>query len=228
MVEKHYSPDNSADEGDALTFAKRIEQRLPKWKTHFQATAEEFGVNWLLLAAISYQESHWNPRARSPTGVRGMMMLTQLAAADVGVEDRNDPIQSIRGGAKYFAYMLERIPDDIAGPDRLWMALAAYNVGFGHLQDARILTRQQGGNPDLWRDVKQRLPLLAKRKYYRHAAHGFVRGWEPVAYVGNIRYFYTILAWHEQREKRRLETARRRQKLRSINLLRDAEEVSRL
>ena len=227
LVEKHYSPDNSADEGDALIFAKRIEQRLPKWKPYFQATAEEFDINWLLLAAISYQESHWNPRAISPTGVRGMMMLTQLAAADVGVTDRTDPIQSIHGGAKYFAYMLERIPDNIAGPDRLWMALAAYNVGYGHLQDARIITRRQGGDPDLWRDVKQRLPLLAKRKYYRHAAHGFARGWEPVAYVDNIRYFYTILAWHEQHGKRRLDAGRRRQKLPSTKVLSVAEEISR-
>ena len=228
LVNKYYLPNKMVDEGGALTFAQRIEQRLPKWKPYFQKTAQEFNADWLLLAAISYQESHWNPNAKSPTGVRGMMMLTKLAASDVGVTDRTDPIQSIRGGAKYFTYILQRIPDQIIGSDRLWMALAAYNVGYGHLQDARVLTRQQGGDPDLWRDVKQRLPLLAQRKYYRHTLHGFARGWEPVAYVENIRRFYNILAWHEQQEKRRMAAAQRREQLQPITLSSAAKDVTQL
>ena len=227
LVEKYYLPDNAVDEGSALTFAKRIEQRLPKWKPHFQTSAKEFKADWLLLAAISYQESHWNPHAKSPTGVRGMMMLTQLAASDVGVTDRTDPLQSIYGGAKYFDHVLRRIPADVTAPDRTWMALAAYNVGYGHLQDARILTERQGGNPNLWQDVKQRLPLLAKRKYYRNTIHGFARGWEPVAYVDNIRNFYNILAWHQQLQKRRL-AARSQKKLQPITLSSIAERFSRL
>ena len=228
LVDKHYLPNKAVDEGGALTFAQRIEQRLPKWKPYFQKTAEELDTDWLLLAAISYQESHWNPNAKSPTGVRGMMMLTKLAASDVGVTDRTDPIQSIHGGAKYFAYILQRIPDHIIGPDRLWMALAAYNVGYGHLQDARILTRQQGGDPDLWPDVKQRLPLLAQRKYYRRTLHGFARGWEPVAYVENIRRFYNILAWHEQQEKRRLAAAYRQEQLQTMTFSDPMEDVTQL
>ncbi len=217
LVEKYYLPDNTVDESSALTFAQRIEQRLPKWKPHFQATAKQFNADWLLLAAIGYQESHWNPDAESPTGVRGMMMLTQLAATDVGVTDRTDPIQSIYGGTKYFTRVLQRIPADVAEPDRTWMALAAYNVGYGHLEDARVLTEQQGGDPHLWQDVEQRFPLLAKRKYYRNTVHGFARGWEPVAYVENIRNFYNILAWHQQLEDRRL-ALRSQGKLRPIAL----------
>ena len=229
LAAKYYLPDNTVDEGSALTFAQRIEQRLPKWKSHFQASADKFDADWLLLAAISYQESHWDPHAKSPTGVRGMMMLTRLAARDVGVLDRTDPIQSIDGGAKYFARMLRRIPDDITEPDRVWMALAAYNVGYGHLQDARILTEQRGGNANLWRDVKQHLPLLAKRKYYRHTKHGFARGWEPVIYVKNIRHYYDILAWHQhlqQRLQQRRSAARRsREKLQPVTLSSIAEKL---
>jgi membrane-bound lytic murein transglycosylase F len=217
LVEKYYLPDNAFDESSALIFAKRIEQLLPKWKPHFQTSAKEIEADWLLLAAISYQESHWNPHAESPTGVRGMMMLTELAADDVGVTDRTDPLQSIYGGAKYFDHVLRRIPVDVSVPDRTWMALAAYNVGYGHLQDARMLTEQQGGNPNLWRDVQQRLPLLAERKYYRNTIHGFARGWEPVDYVENVRNFYKILAWHQQSQKRRL-AARSQEKLQPITL----------
>jgi membrane-bound lytic murein transglycosylase F len=146
-----------------------------------------------LLAAIGYQESHWNPGAVSPTGVRGVMMLTQNTAAHVGIDNRIDAKQSIHGGAIYFAQVLEKMPERITDPDRTWFALAAYNVGFGHLEDARIITEQQGGNPDSWLDVKERLPLLSQQQWYSRTRHGYARGWEPVRYVENVRRYYELL-----------------------------------
>jgi len=123
------------------------------------------------------------------------MMLTSVTAADLGVERRTDPTQSIEGGARYLKELLARVPERISDPDRLWFALASYNVGAGHLEDARILTEQRGGNPDLWKDVKESLPLLSKRAFYMRTRYGYARGAEPVKYVENIRSYYDILLW---------------------------------
>ena len=120
----------------------------------------------------------------------------------MGIRDRTDPKQSIFGGAQYFVQMRNRLPADITEPHRTWMALAAYNVGLGHLEDARVLTQRQGGNPDHWQDVKERLPLLAIKKYYKKTKHGYARGWEPVTYVENIRNYHRILAWHYEHKQR--------------------------
>ena len=203
-LEQKYFSDEGFDVGGALAFSSRIESRLPKWETYFREAADEFEIDWLLLAAVSYQESLWNQNARSFTGVRGLMMLTQATARQMGIKNRVDPEQSIYGGAKYLTITLDRIPERIVSPDRIWMALAAYNVGFGHLEDARKITQRQGGDPDVWLDVKERLPLLAKKKYYSKTKHGYARGWEPVTYVENIRNYYNILVLHENEEQKRI------------------------
>jgi membrane-bound lytic murein transglycosylase F len=192
------------DEGGALTFSKHIDNRLPKWEEYFKTTADEFNLDWLFIAAISYQESHWDARARSYTGVRGLMMLTRRTAKGLGIKNRLDPEQSIYGGAKYLTQQVKRLPERIKNPDRLWMALASYNVGYGHLEDARVITETQGGNPDLWSDVKKRLPLLSQKKHYKKTKHGYARGWEPVQYVERIRNYHDILVWHHESQQRRL------------------------
>lgn len=130
-----------------------------------------------------------------------MMMLTLATAKQMGIKSRLDTEQSIRGGAKYFKRMIAMMPDRIPSPDRIWFALASYNVGFGHLNDARIITQQQGGDPDRWVEVKKRLPLLQQKKYYKHTKHGYARGQEPVHYVDNIRRFYDTLRWLDNKAK---------------------------
>jgi len=165
-------------------------------------------VDWRLLAAVGYQESHWNPKAVSPTGVRGMMMLTRATAKQLGVKKRTDPQESIFGGAKYLDNLHGRLPERIQEPDRTWMALAAYNVGFNHLKDARQIVEWQGGNPDLWIDISKALPLLAQRQWYSRVPFGYARGWEPVLYVNNIRAYYDILQWltaNEEADMRELD-----------------------
>ena len=177
------------------TFLQHIETRLPRYRAMFEDAAAEFGLDWLLLAALSYQESHWDPTAVSPTGVRGMMMLTLPTAEAMGVTDREDAEQSIRGGARYLRKVLDRVPDRIPEPDRTWMALAAYNVGFGHMEDARRIAQQRGLDPDRWVHVRDSLPLLTQETWYSQARFGSTRGWEPVRFVDNIRRYYEIMAW---------------------------------
>lgn len=184
-------------------FLTRIKTRLPAYKNHFKEIATELQMDWHLLAAIAYQESHWNPKAVSPTGVKGMMMLTGRAAQEVGVSNPFDAEESIRGGAQYFLNTKSRIPQDIVEPDRTWFALAAYNVGRGHLEDARVLTERGGKDPHLWNHVRQFLPLLQKRKYYNTVRHGYARGQEPVNYVRNVRKYMRLLQWNTIEENRR-------------------------
>lgn len=182
----------------AYTFAKHLQQRLPRYEKHFRGAARTNNVDWRLLAAIGYQESLWQPSATSKTGVRGLMMLTQRTAQAMGVSNRLDPKQSIDGGARYLIHVLESLPQSIQEPDRTWFALAAYNIGGGHLEDARRLARDEGLNPDKWLDVKTILPRLAQKQWYSKTRYGYARGGEPVHFVANIRRYYDILTWVTQ------------------------------
>jgi membrane-bound lytic murein transglycosylase F len=166
---------------------------LPKYKQTFQAAGKKYDIDWTLLAAQAYQESHWNRYARSPTGVRGIMMLTLNTAREVGVKSRLNPQQSIYGGAKYLANLRARLPEEIAEPDRSWIALAAYNVGMGHIYDARKLAREQDKDPNLWHEFRDVLPLLTQKKYYKDLRYGYARGYEPVRYVRRIRNYHDML-----------------------------------
>ncbi|UZE96188.1 membrane-bound lytic murein transglycosylase MltF [Alkalimarinus alittae] len=178
---------------DIRAFHRRIDSKLPKFKTYFEQAAEKYNLDWLLLAAQSYQESHWNPKAKSPTGVRGMMMLTLPTAKRVGVKSRLDVKQSIDGGARYMSSLMGRLPDGIPEHSRIWFALAAYNVGMGHLYDARNLATKLGKDPNNWHDMQDVLPLLAKKEYYSRLRYGYARGSEPVEYVKRIRHYRDIL-----------------------------------
>ncbi|WP_371373904.1 membrane-bound lytic murein transglycosylase MltF [Thalassotalea aquiviva] len=198
LEDKYYGHIQSFDYVDTRTFIKAIDNKLPKYQSLFEQYGED--IDWRFLAAISYQESHWNPEATSYTGVRGLMMLTLPTAKQVGVTSRTDPEQSIRGGAKYFQQMIKKIPARIKEPDRRWFALAAYNIGWGHLEDARIITQRKGGDPDRWVEVKESLPLLKQRKYYKNTKYGYARGDEPVRYVENIRAYYDTLVFMTEKK----------------------------
>ena len=193
IMERYYGHVENYDYVDIARFKRRIKSRLPKYKSLLKKAANKYGFNWTLLAALSYQESHWSPTSRSPTGVRGFMMLTQRTAKSLGVTNRLDAAQSINAGAKYLRKNLKRIPDSVQEQDRMWYALAAYNIGFGHLTDARELAKQLGKNPDLWVELKEVLPLLSKKKYYRKLKHGYARGLEPIRYVQRIREYQQVL-----------------------------------
>lgn len=195
LRETYFGHIDSLDLVGSQTFIANLRNDLPVYRSRIEQVAQEHQLDWALLAAIAYQESHWDPAAVSYTGVRGMMMLTKPTAEELGIEDREDVMQSLRGGARYYKDLLRRLPEGILLPDRGWMALAAYNIGMGHLEDARIITQRHGGDPNLWADVMQHLPKLELDEHYSTVRHGYARGWEAVRYVQNIRHYQNVLQW---------------------------------
>lgn len=194
-VEAHYyAYIDEFDFVDLNTLVGRIENRLPRYIDEFEQAEERTGMPADLLAALSYQESHWDPLARSPTGVRGLMMLTRNTARSLGVTDRLDPEQSIAGGARYLAGRYELLPEEVPDPDRVFLALASYNVGRGHLLDAQKLARELGKDPDSWTDMREVLPLLADKRYYPQLRYGYARGYEPVHFVKRVRNYRDVIS----------------------------------
>lgn len=207
LLERYFGHVNQFDYVGTVKFIQHIKGRLPAYRGLFEETARDQQLDWRLLASMAYQESHWNPKAVSPTGVRGLMMLTQKTAADLDLNNRTDPKQSVHGGAVYLRQLMRRLPKAIVGPDRSWMALSAYNVGYGHLMDAREITRERGGNANKWMDVKMNLPLLTQRKWYKKTRNGYARGHEPVVYVENIRrYLHSLIYFTDEKQNLRLNT----------------------
>ncbi|CAM3941664.1 membrane-bound lytic murein transglycosylase MltF [Serratia silvae] len=204
LEEKYLGHVGSFDYVDTKTFLSAIDSVLPTFRSLFEKYASE--IDWKLLAAIAYQESHWNPQATSPTGVRGLMMLTRATADGLSVTDRLDPEQSIQGGALYLQRLMDKVPDTVPEDERIWFALAAYNMGWGHMLDARKLTKNQQGNPDSWVDVKQRLPMLSQKRYYPSLTYGYARGREAYNYVENIRrYQVSLVGYLLEKEKKAAE-----------------------
>jgi len=179
----------------ALRFARHLEQRLPRYLAYFRSASEQTGLDWRLLAAVGYQESQWKSDATSKTGVRGLMMLTQNTAEEMGVVNRLNPAQSIQGGSQYLAQIKNRLPQSIEEPDRTWFALAAYNIGLGHLEDVRTLAQDEGLNPNLWAEVRPLLPRLSQKPWYQKTRYGAARGGETLHFVRNVRRYYDILRW---------------------------------
>ncbi|MFS7249693.1 membrane-bound lytic murein transglycosylase MltF [Rahnella rivi] len=200
LEEKYLGHVGDFDYVDTRTFLNAIDKTLPDLQPLFEKYAQD--IDWRLLAAIAYQESHWDPQAKSPTGVRGVMMLTRATASGLDVDDRTDAEQSIRGGALYLSRLMEKMPDSIPQDEKIWFALAAYNMGYGHMLDARKLTAQQKGNPDSWADVKQRLPMLNQKRYAGRTTYGYARGTQAYNYVENIRrYQLSLVGYLTEKEK---------------------------
>jgi len=195
LIENHYGHVDKFDYVGNRIYIRHISTLLNKYIDWYKEAAEKYNLDWKLLAAMGYQESHWNPRAVSPTGVRGIMMLTQQTAGQLGIKNRLDPKSSIFGGAKYLDQIRKRFPEELKEPDRTWLAMASYNVGYYHVTDAQKIARQLDKNPNKWTDMQDILPLLARKKWYKQTSRGYARGWEPVKYVTNIRRYYDLLEY---------------------------------
>lgn len=195
LHDRYFGHVDQVDNFGALTLAADVEKRLPRFRKAFEAAAQETGLDWRLLAAIGYQESHWNPAAVSPTGVRGIMQMTTATARQMGVQNREDPYQSIMGGSRYIRMLIDKLPEEITEPDRTWLALVAYNIGYGHLLDVRKLTQTQNGDPNRWLDIRDRLLLLTQSRWHSQTKYGYARGHEARTYVGNVRTYYDMLVW---------------------------------
>ncbi len=198
LRERYFGHVTRLNEADVLGILEKRATLLQEFKPHLQAAQSETGLDWRLLAAVAYQESQWDAHAVSFTGVRGLMMLTEQTADQLGVKDRLDPRESILGGARYIIMLRDGLPEQVPEPDRTWMALAAYNLGSGHLHDARRLARALGKNPDSWADMKAVLPLLAKREHAGNLKYGYARGGEARAMTENVRIYFDILAKYEK------------------------------
>ncbi|MGQ0286468.1 membrane-bound lytic murein transglycosylase MltF [Pasteurellaceae bacterium 22721_9_1] len=199
IEEKYFNHFSKFDYVDMRSYTNAIETILPKYTALFQKYQGD--LNWQLLAAIAYQESHWDKDATSPTGVRGIMMLTKATADRMKITDRTDPEQSIKAGSGYLHWLISQVPDTVPQEDRIWFALSAYNMGLGHMLDARRLTKNLGGDPDNWLDVKKNLPLLAEKRYYANLKYGYARGYEAFQYVENIRrYMNSIINYYRVQE----------------------------
>jgi peptidoglycan lytic transglycosylase F len=192
IYQKYYTGVERFDYVDVIKFHDAVESRLPHYEASIRREAGRHGFDWRLIAATVYQESHFNPRARSYTGVRGLMQLTLETAAEMGIEDRLDPEESIRGGVKYLAEIYSRF-DDIQGRDRMLFTLASYNVGYGHVRDAQKIAKEKNLPPRKWSSIKETLPLLRKRSYFSRTQYGYARGTEPVRFVTRIMIYYDIL-----------------------------------
>ncbi|MCK5360405.1 MAG: membrane-bound lytic murein transglycosylase MltF [Gammaproteobacteria bacterium] len=203
LLDRYYGPSSKFNYVNTKKFLASIDYLLPVYEEMFRLAEKNTGIDWRLLAAQAYQESLWDADAVSPTGVRGIMMLTNATAKQMNIEDRRAPEQSIDGGSRYLKMLMDGLPDRIQHPDRLWLALAAYNVGIGHLEDARILTQKAGDDPDSWIDVRKHLPLLASPDWHKKTRYGYARGYEPVSYVSRIRGYYSILSWAKDQTESR-------------------------
>lgn len=179
----------------ALALATHTQTRLPRYRKAFEAAGARYNLDWRLLAAVGYQESLWDPEATSPTGVRGLMQITNDTADFLNISDRLNPAQAIDGAARYLQQLVAKLPPEIPEPDRTWMALAAYNVGFGHLMDAREITAKRGRDPNRWVEVRDNLLLLTQVKWHRETKYGYARGYEAVSYVGNVRSYYDMISF---------------------------------
>ncbi len=174
-------------------FMRDLQSRLPLYQQWFEEAAVQVSQDWRLLAAMGYQESKWDPSATSPNGAKGLMQIMMNTATDAKVLDLSDARQSIFGGARYFRRVYEMVPEHVPEPDRTWFALAAYNIGYGHVEDARVLAQKAGRDPDSWADVREFLPLLTQEYWYTQTANGYARGSEPVRYVDNVRNYRNLL-----------------------------------
>ena len=165
--------------------------RLSPYDELVKKYAQQYGQDWRLITAQMYQESKFDPQATSWVGARGLMQIMPVTGRELGFTDLHDPEENIHAGVKYLSQLANRFDPQIPIEERMRFALAAYNVGYGHVLDARRLARENGWNPDRWfGHVEQAMRLLAKPAYYKRARYGFCRCGQPVHYVGNIQNRY--------------------------------------
>jgi len=193
LLDRYYGHNERLGAVDSVAFLTGTRTVLPHFRQLFEEASMLTGIEWQVLAALAYHESHWNPLATSPTNVRGMMMLTEETADRMKVSNRLDPRQSILAGARYLQLMKEQLPLRIPDEERTWLAMAAYNQGMGHLEDARVLAARNGLNPDSWADVKKVMPLLTQPEYFEQTKHGYARGGEAVVLTETVHLYYDML-----------------------------------
>ncbi len=192
IYNKYYAHIDLFDYVDLRTYHRRLISRLPLYSSIIQKAAKKHDLDWRLIASQIYQESHFNPEAISYAEAHGLMQLSKSTAESLGVEDIFDPEQNINAGVQHLRNLYDYF-NEADGSDRLFIALATYNVGQGHMLDARNLARKMQMDPNKWSSLVITLPLLSVHKYYKNARYGYCRGKEPINYVKQIMIYYDIL-----------------------------------
>jgi len=184
----------SLDRFELYQFARMLKYELPRYNTIIAEAAQRYELDPLLLIALIYHESGFDSQAVSRTGVRGIMQITQATALSLGLDNPDDPKQSILAGARYLRQIWERLDrEGLTGWDRWFLALSAYNQGLGHTWDAMDLAKNLGLQETSWKNVKEVFPLLSQPEYFSKSRHGYTRGREAVAHVESVRYYHYIL-----------------------------------
>ena len=165
--------------------------RLSPYDDIVREQAKKYGFDWPLIVAMMFRESRFDPDVVSWAGAKGLMQVLPVTARRFGVSDLSNPKTSIIAGVRMMHWLFHTLEDELSVQDRTWFTLAAYNAGLGHLHDARILCRELSLDPNRWFDnVEKAMRLLEQPAYYRKSVHGYVRGFEPVSYVRDIRELY--------------------------------------
>ncbi|MBF0376580.1 MAG: membrane-bound lytic murein transglycosylase MltF [Desulfamplus sp.] len=194
IYEKYYGHLGTGfDYSDLKAFHEDVQTRLPKYQKAIVRESEKHGFDWRIIAAVIYQESRFDPKARSETGVRGLMQVTEEAAAEMGVTNRRDPIQNLKAGIGYLNSLYQKFHDVHDTMERIKFALASYNVGYGHVTDAQKIAQKKGLDGNRWASLTKTLPLLSKPRYYSKAKYGYARGHEPIKYIKKVFAYYDIL-----------------------------------
>ena len=202
LKDKYYSKNSISSYifiGSRLFISDMI-TKLPEYESLFKKASEENNIDWKLLASISYQESRWNNNAVSPTGVKGVMMLTKNTAKMLNV-NRLNPNESIVGAARYFSNLVEKYSsyNEIT---RTNLALASYNAGPNHVNDILLLAKNNDDDVENWNVLKSYLYKLNQKKYYKEMKYGYARGWEAVQYIENVKQYYDIITFLDNKDKK--------------------------
>ncbi len=192
IYNRYYTDIEQFDYIDLQAYHRRLQSRLPRFIAIIKEAASKYGFDWCVIAALIYQESHFEEWAKSPAGAYGLMQLTQRTAESYEVKDLYDPKQNIHSGVRYLKKLYDLFQES-EGADRLFIAFAAYNTGQGHIRDAQRLAKKLNLDPNKWASLTKTLPLLREWEYFKDARYGYCRGNEPIQYVRQIMIYYDIL-----------------------------------
>lgn len=164
---------------------------ISPYDVYFRRYGEQTGLDWRLLASVSFQESTFDSGASSWAGAAGLMGLMPSTAASLGVQSEHlfDPESNIRAGSEYLKMLLGVFSTIDDSNEQLRMSLAAYNGGIGHIFDARALAEKYGASPDIWDgNVERYIQLKRLEQYYNDPVckNGYFRGDETVNYVIDV------------------------------------------
>ncbi|MDF1564322.1 MAG: transporter substrate-binding domain-containing protein [Deltaproteobacteria bacterium] len=189
--QRYFESSRRIAQANAWRVPAEEEGRISPYDDLIRKYSAKYGLDWRLMAALAFQESGFDPEAVSWVGAQGLFQVMPATGKELGFTNLKDPEQGIHAGIKYLRQLIDRIDPKLPFRQRVRMAMAAYNAGLGHVQDARRLAARRRLDPDRWfGHVEKAMLLLEKPRFHRWARHGYVRGREPVKYVSEIQNRY--------------------------------------